>query len=149
MTTDNTDVIYDCLIDLKEVLQSIALLDNKTLLVYSAEELMDKASLVPLPAAGAVYEGMRATGEANKATNRTGTSAEAVFTVLVLADKLKLSTEGTKQANIHVMGLIRKALRMRKSPTGHVYRFVLEAPADEKGDTLIWAQRWAVPVSVI
>lgn len=148
MTTNSTDLIYDCLIDLKEYLQSIAGLDEKTLLIYSAEELMDKSMAVPLPAAGVVYEGMRANTESTP-TNRTGTSAEAIFTILVLADSLKLSTIETKQSNINLLGKIRRTLRDRKSPTGHKYRFMLEAPAAEKGDTLIWAQRWAVPVPVI
>lgn len=149
MATDNTDVIFKCLVDLKETLQSIATLGEKSLVVYSTEELMSKSSLVPIPAAGVIYEGTRATGEAGRDTNRQGTSAEAIFTVLILADRMKLSTQETKEANIHVMGLIRKALRGKLSPSGHKYRFMLEAPADEKDDVLIWSQRWAVPIPVI
>lgn len=145
----NENIVQDVIDDLKEVVQSIARLNQKTIAVLSAEELLDKTKLVAKPAAGVVYEGMRAIAEQGHATQKTGSSAESVFTVLILAEGASLNTPAEKANNIQLLGQLRKALRGRKSPTGHVYRFMVESPADEKSGMIIWAQRWAVPIPMI
>lgn len=147
--TDNSDIIQLVVDDLMAALQSIAKLSAKTLHVLDADELLDKSKNVPLPAAGVIYEGMRSIAEPGKDTNRHGQSAEAIFTILV-AGSPKIDREPTTKSNsIGVLGDVRKALKVRKSPTGHIYRFQVESPADEVKGTIIWAQRWAVPVPMI
>jgi hypothetical protein len=149
MITDNTDVVIRVMDELKEILQSIAKLTDKVIPVLSYEELMDKSKAAVKPCAGVIYEGMRAIAEPGKDTNRTGTSGEAIFTVLIIAEGQSLNTPQAKASNLRIMGEIRKAMRAKRSPSGHLYRFLLETPEDEKNGTVMWAQRWAVPIPVI
>lgn len=147
--TDTSNIIQAVVDDLIEVLQSIAKLSAKTLYVLDADELLDKAKNVPLPAAGVIYEGMRSTSEPGKDSNRHGQSAEAIFTVLVAGFPKTDREPSSKTTSVGLLGDIRQVLKSRKSPTGHIYRFQVESPADDVKGTIIWAQRWSVPVPMI
>jgi hypothetical protein len=143
-----SDVIELILKDLKGVMQSIAKLADKNLVVLSAEELLTNAKMVAKPAGGVIYEGMRSVAEPGPSA-RAGLSAEAIFTILIVADGANLNTAAEKFNNLYLLGQLRSVLKARKSPTGHIYRFMVESPADEKAGIILWAQRWSVPVPMI
>lgn len=146
---DNTDIIQRVVDDLKGVLQSIAQLHDKNLQVLSVDELLDKSKNVALPAVGVIYEGMRAVGEPGKDTNRHGQSAEAVFMVVVAGHPSTNKEPSIKASTLALLGQIRNALKTRKSPTNHIYRFLVEVPEKEVGNTILWSQRWSLPIPMI
>lgn len=139
----NDDFAQRCVADVKLALQSIAELTGKIVSVYSEEELMDASKGIAFPCIGVVYEGMRSSPEPGSA--KTGMAAELIVSLIMVERAAAAGESYTKNAALATLDDTRKALIGRQSPTGHKWRFIMEAPASEKKGTIIWLQRWATP----
>lgn len=138
-----------CVTAMTGLVQSIADVNGKTFQIYEADELEDIAKLTKFPAAGVIYEGMRSVPESEKQTDKLGYSSELILSLCVLNQGEKLGTEGHKDPSMLLMDVLRKAILGKTSPTGHKWRFVVEAPAAAKKNRVIWVQRWAAPVQLL
>lgn len=137
-----------CIDDVASVLQLIASLKSKVLHVYSDEELTESTSAMSYPACGVVYEGMRSLAE-DGPTSKTGTSSELVVSVLLVDIYGSVAKSAVKKNAAPILDAIRDAMMGRVSPTGHKWRFVVEAAATPKKGIVLWVQRWSVPVQLV
>lgn len=139
-----------CIDDVEQVLQSIASLKGKVLNVYGEEELMDSTSIITYPACGIVYEGMRSLEEGG-ATNKVGTSSELVISIILIDTYTKMTKAGSRKNAAPILDAIRETMMQvkRRSPTGHKWRFIVEAAASPKSGVVLWVQRWSTPVQLV
>jgi hypothetical protein len=126
-------------------LQSIALLTNKVVRTFNANDTLDKLKGAAQPGAGIVYEGLRAVGEGNQPSARIGNHTELGFMIIISNAPDTLFNADTKTPTIDLLNQVRAAFMGHKSPTGHFYRFVVEAQAVETKGAVVWVQRWATP----
>lgn len=140
----------------KEALQSVAGLEGgKVFHVVASDALFDESSTVPLPAAGVVYEGLRARAETDKNSHRAGLSSEVGVSIVLLVEDAKAQGEVVQGlatlSAIDLLDVVRRKLLDLKSPAGHTWRFVYEGPiASKKGERpcTLWIQRWATPIQL-
>jgi hypothetical protein len=147
--TQITDVAFRCVDDLKTKLESLAKLKGKAFWVYNEDHLMDKTKGITFPAVGVVYEGIRAVSENQKDTYKVGFSGELVASVMVIQRPDTISPADTKKPAVELLDDIRGQIMGTKSPSGHQWRFVVEASASEKNGVVIWIQRWSTPVQLM
>lgn len=143
-----TEVAAKCLTSVIKTLQSIAAVSGKVFQIYSEDELMDKTKGMVFPCAGVVYEGMRAISEGSKDTNRQGLSAELVLSILIFFRPDALSPSNTKTSALNLLDDVRDSIKGTRSPSGHLWRFVVEAAATEKHGVVVYIQRWTTPVQL-
>jgi hypothetical protein len=135
----------ECSTHLKTLVQSIAGLETKTFIVYDQADLSAKIAAGKLPAAGISYEGIR-----GAMANQTGVSGELVCSVLLMCEAPKLiPSVSTRASSLELIDDVRKAIMGTRSPTGHFWQFVLEAPYALVKDQVVWLQRWNTKVQVI
>ena len=134
----------------KDKVESVSGLANRVVIAYDEEDLLSALKGVKgYPAAGIVYEGMRAVPE-SKPTSNVGTSAEVVIAVIIIqqADGVIAS----HQKKTVVMDLLRasmdKFLGQRSTVTKHYWKFLVEAPAELSKGMVVWTQRWSVPIQL-
>lgn len=142
------DIVAEVLEDIKAKVLALPKFKDKVTHVYSYEELVDKSKNIPFPALGIVYEGLRGETGAN-----AGSSASVVSTTLIVSLILLTDSDGKlgglpKMKAHEYLGQTRNAINKKQSPTGHKYRFVVEAPASEKGNKVLWVQRWSVAAQI-
>lgn len=143
-------IVTDCYAQVRERLQSIAGVKGRVLTVYDADELLEKTAAITLPAAGVVYEGMRAVPDGGNSL-RAGISCEGVFTIVLLTSSP--SSSGSTQSSMvrshELLDQIRKTMMATRSPSGHLWRFLVEAASTTKGGSLMWIQRWTTPIQLV
>lgn len=143
------DIATKCVADLKAHLAQL-IAAGKVFHVYSEEELMDKTKGITFPAVGIVYEGMRAVPEdSDKKSVKIGVSAELIAAVMLIQRPDNISAADTKTPTMNLLDDIRQEIMGSKSPSGHWWKFVVEASANEKNGVVIWLQRWSTPVQLI
>lgn len=123
-------------------------LEDKVIALDLDDQLFTKlgSGLIKRPAVGILYEGGRTQNGQGGA--QLGISAELTFSVLLLCEVPNIApnlTETTTEAMVLLDG-IRDAVQGQMSPTGHKWKWVIEAPAGKRDRFLVWLQRWAVPV---
>lgn len=143
------DPIHEVMEDLKKrLLQSSVVKEGKCIQVYSAEELKDKTKNVSLPAIGVIYEGMKSNQTGESAKSNSSVSCLAVVSIILLTSKSN-QAGGTSTESAHtLLGSCRNVIKNQVSPTGHKYKFVVEAPASEDATTVLWVQRWTVATHI-
>lgn len=135
--------------DLVSKVRSIDLFAQKTITVYSVDDMIEQLKNVPKPAVGVMYEGARrASTEGGK---QIGVSGEAVFTILLAAEVSIISAATRTQARTQaheLLDAVRQSIQGTRSPNGHLYAWALEAQAAMKGNVAVWLQRWTVPIQL-
>jgi hypothetical protein len=145
----------DCANDLKEKIATVQVGTPdgrffKAVLVYNVEDLLGAIKNLR-PAVGIVYEGARSidtgTGGPARTTDKVGASGEVVFSLVLVAEVSVLSQLADTMTNAHVLlDSLRAAIQGTRSPTGHKWKWVLEAPAATKSGAAVWIQRYSCPV---
>ena len=139
-----------CLNDLTTRLKNSRLVQNKVYTVYDQEHLMDVGKGIVFPCVGVLYEGTRSvSNDQNQASHRVGLSAEAVFAITLMTKPDVFGSDKNYIAAVDLMDDIREQVLDSKAPTGHYWRFVVEAAAQEKNGVVSWVQRWTVPVQIV
>jgi hypothetical protein len=130
------------------LLQSVAEFDGgKVFYIRTEQELKDKLDGVVHPAVGVLYDGMRG-GGSNGPSHKTGLSGEiTVSLLLAFTPEFPTGSEDAFVA-LRLLDRIRKLFADTRSPTGHFWRFIVEAPAVERDTEVLWIQRWATPVQL-
>lgn len=145
------DIATKCVADLRAHLGQL-IAAGKVFHVYSEEELMDKTKGITFPAVGIVYEGMRAVNEGAgdaRVSHKLGVSAELIAAVMLIQRPDNISAADTKTPTMNLLDDIRQEIMGSKSPSGHWWKFVVEASANEKNGVVIWLQRWSTPVQLV
>lgn len=131
--------VAKCIDDLKLVASSIPSTKGITELVYSEKELLELSRLAEPPFIGVVYEGIFPTDDFSNQS-----LSNSVSMVIIVAYPEQGVKDGDKQKldALTTLEELRSCLRTRKSPTGHFWRFKVEAPAKLEKGNLVWIQRW-------
>lgn len=147
MTTK--DPIHEIMEDLKKRMLTASIVkEGRCAQVYTAEELKDKTKAINPPAIGLIYEGMKSNQTGENAKSNSSVSCLAVVSVILLTNRVN-QVGGSSAETAHTMlGSIRSVIKNQTSPTGHKYKFVVEAPASEDDTTVLWVQRWTVAVQI-
>jgi hypothetical protein len=142
-------LVAECVEALKVILQATPLLKDKVLFVTDEDDLMTQLKgVIALPAAGVIYEGLKSK-ESQGETAKFGLSADMVLTVVVANRGIAIrASEETKITSIAILDQIRNAIMATRSPTGHFWRFVVEAAAAQHDGVVFWVQRWSTPVQL-
>lgn len=133
-----------CMQDLYAKVNNVPDLSGKVIVTSSLDDLIDKLSKVAPPAAGVIYEGMRSIGDQG-ATSKLGLATELVCSVVLFHRPGKLYNADTITPSVTLLDSMRDGIKQQRSPTGHFWRFVVEAAAVERHGVLIYVQRWATP----
>jgi hypothetical protein len=144
----DTDLVIACLQDAQAKVQSVAELEKRSLLVFDDMDAMDQlAALKRWPAAVVQYEGMRSEAE-NKVTDKIGASVLLYVSVMVINQGETLIKTDTKIPTLLLLTQLRRKFLNKKAPSGHKWKFMLEAAADSKSGLTFWVQRWQVPLQL-
>ena len=139
-----------CINDLTARLKKSNLVQNKVYTVYDQDHLMDTSKKIVYPCIGVLYEGTRATpNDQNQASHRVGISAEAVFAVTLMTTPDLTGSDKNYMAAVDLLDDLRALVLDSKGPTGHYWRFVVEAAAQESNGVVSWVQRWTIPVQIV
>lgn len=139
--------VTDCSADLSAKVKTVPTLGQKTITVMSIEDLTTQLASVTKPAVGILYEGARTVQDPNG--KQVGVSGEIVFSILMLAETSVVSAKVDMISPSHdMLDKIRGAIHGTRSPTGHFWRWVMEAPAAQKGSLQVWVQRWSCPIQL-
>lgn len=142
--------VLDCVNALQAVLESIDGLNNKVLFAYNEDDFLDKIKGIRnYPGAGIIYEGIHSMPEQTP-SGRVGVSGQLVVSIVLIetGDTLR-STNQAKTVLLGMLDTIRNNLVATKSPTGHFWRFLVEAQAVLKSGMCFWLQRYSTPIQVI
>jgi hypothetical protein len=141
--TVQSSVIYQSAVDL---LKAIPEIQGKIIGVYDDEELLNKLKAVPTLGVGVIYDGMRPEGE-SKTSHKIGAAAVLGITIVLVLKEIAFA-QGLdyRTPGMSHMDAIRQKFMDTKSPAGHYWEFMAEAPAVQKSDVIIWVQRWQTPV---
>lgn len=142
------DIVSEVLEDVKTKILSLPKFKDKVAHIYSYEELIDKSKNIALPAIGVIYEGLRAERGENAGKVASVVSSSIIVSVIILTDSDNKLGGIPKMKAHEYLGLTRSALNNKNSPSGHKYRFIVEAPASEKGAKALWVQRWSVAAQI-
>ena len=118
--------------------------------VYSEEELLAYQKGVIFPAVGVLYDGMRVAPDSGGGSPGGGTKASAELSCTVMAwfRNSPQSTVDPKDTIVAQVDRLRSAVMGQRSPTGHFWRFQVEASIPGKSGVLCYLQRWATAVQL-
>lgn len=136
-----------CVEDIKSRLDAVVELTGKVHQVYTETELFDKTKGLVFPCIGVVYEGMRPQAEP-KVSHKIGTSVELVVAIVVLFKNNANAEADSKLDTVDMLDVLRDTIKDTRSPSGHFWKFQLEAGTSVEGNTLVYMQRWATPVQL-
>jgi hypothetical protein len=135
-----------CVDDAKAAITPISALNGKTLFtLYSPEDLADDSVALVFPAVGVVYEGIRSVERAPRETHRVGADSELLISFVLLFRDSPTGDPGNFLNATRLLDSIRDTMKDRRSPSGHFWRFLVEAPAVLKNGNVMWIQRWTCP----
>lgn len=142
-------VAINCIEDIVKKVETVPGLKGRVFHVYSEEELIERTKGLSFPCAGIVYDGMRAISEGGKDTHKIGGSAELVVSVMVFFRQDTKAKVDPKETTVAVLDSLRGKLITTKSPTGHFWKFQVEAAVEGKNGVLAYLQRWATPIQLV
>lgn len=145
----STDAIaINCIEDISAKVEQVTGLKGRVFHVYSEEELIERTKGVSFPCVGVVYDGMRALPESGS-THKIGGSAELVVSVMIFFRQDTKSKADPKETTVNYLDRIRSQLIRTKAPTGHYWKFQVEAAVEGKNGVLAYLQRWATPTQLV
>ena len=141
MAHPDKDRVVECINDIIEAVQSVAEFEQRVATVFDEEDAMNQLKgLARWPAAVVQYEGMKAV-EGQQAGNWPN-AATLIMSILVVNQGQRLIKTDTKVSTLLLLTQLRKTLLGRTAPSGHKWKFVVEAAASEKNGLIFWVQRW-------
>lgn len=140
-------IAIKCIDDLESRANLIPSLKGRVFHIYSEEELLERTKGLSFPCVGIVYDGMMAVPEPGSSA-KTGSSAELVATVMIFFRQDTKAKTDPKDTTVALLDQIRGKILATRSPTGHYWRFKLEAAVEGKQGLLAYVQRWATPVQL-
>lgn len=140
----SADIATQSVDDLKTKVALIPQFAGKVYHVYSEEELLDKQKGLVYPCIGIIYDGMRTTAEkGDKAT-----SASLSCTILAFFRSESQATLDAKDRTVMLIDRMRSGINGTRSPTGHWWKFQIEASIPSKKGLLVYLQRWSTAVQL-
>lgn len=142
------DAAIKCIEDIKGKIKTVPSVAKNIHHIYSEDDIVTLTKGLSYPCVGVLYDGIRSSPEQG-ATSKQGLSAEIVCSVMLFfrAASNVASKDSTSEA-LQLLDSIRDSIKGQRSPTGHFWRFQMEAALGGKNSVLIYIQRWAAPVQL-
>lgn len=144
-----TQIATQCVEQLEELLKKIPDV-RKVIHVYDEQELLDKTKGMLMASkdinVGILYEGMKE-NQRVQGSATTVVSTQLVVS-LIISGKPDALYGSHKTGMAYQLDQTRTALKGKKAPTNHIWRFMVEAPAVLKEDAVVWIQRWSTACNV-
>lgn len=138
-----------CVSQVKDVVSGIEGLSGKVFFIAEEGDLQNKLKGLVYPIVGILYGGMKAISEGEKSSMRVGVSAELSITIIWLEKKGTLQGTDNQVVSIDSLDTLRRAFRGVRSPSGHVWRFLLEGTVPLKDGVIAFFQKWSCPVQLV
>lgn len=125
-------------------------LTGRVVIAYDENDLLGVLrGIRSFPAVGIVYEGMRSSPEQG-ATGKIGLSAEIVLGMVLVeqGDDIQRTVHRKIRAIEYLDAMRSQFMGERSEATHHFWRFMVEAPAALRSGTVVWVQRWSLPVQL-
>jgi hypothetical protein len=125
-------------------------LTGRVVVAYDENDLHDVLKgIKSFPAVGIVYEGMRSMPESGP-TAKVGLSAEIVlaFVLVEAGDQIHRTNQKKVRAIEWLDAMRAQFIAQRSTVTQHFWHFLVESPAALRSGTVVWIQRWSVPVQL-
>lgn len=142
-----TAIAINCIEDLGARVESIPSLEGRVFHIYSEAEIIERTKGMAFPCVGIVYDGLMAAPEVG-ATSRMGNSAELVASIMIFFRQDTRAKVDPKDTMVATLDEIRSKIMESRSPTGHFWKFQVEASVEGKQGLLTYVQRWATPVQL-
>jgi len=140
----SADLATVCLDDLIAKIEAIPQFAGKVFHVYSEEELIDKQKGLLFPCVGVIYDGIRAVADAGGKSS----SASASYSILAFFRSETFATTDAKDRTVLLIDLMRSGINGTRSPSGHWWKFQIEASIPSKKGLLVYLQRWSTAVQL-
>ncbi len=137
------DLVSLAIADLQARLDTIDVVKNKSVYIYTQDELLDEKKNVGLPAIGVVYV-------ATRAAEDNGLSADIICDIYLLGgDKCSAVVGQTKVTSTDILDKIRDAIKcntFQQVGARRKWTFMIEQPAPVSKDYVSYMQRWKTRV---
>ncbi len=151
----DTDIVTECMADLKTRMAAIEGLDGNVLQVFAQDDLLDNPQVrLSLPCLGITYQGL----VPKEDSSLTGAANDALFDLLLIgADGCKLCIEGpsgeTQASVAGVLNRMRKAMLAILAPGHRKWKFGGERPmqialTNATTQDLVYIQSWKTGVTL-
>lgn len=140
-------IAVSCIEAIEERIRAVPAIGNRVFHVSSEDEIVEKTKGMAYPCVGVIYSGMTAVTESGSSA-RMGQSAELVVSILLFFRQDTRATNDPKESTVAVLDLIRKQIMATKSPSGHFWRFKVEAAVEGGKGVMTYLQRWSTPVQL-
>jgi hypothetical protein len=139
--------VADACADLVTVLSSVSGLDSDHVFVATDEKhLGEKIAVgVKTPFVGVVYGGLQSIAAADP--SRMGRLIDMRFGLMFGLASGQIGNVNAASSAWDILKAVRAAIRGRKAPSGHPWRFVSEAYLGRRNEVLYYVQHWAAAVA--
>ena len=141
-------IATDCIESIEDVLRTIPGLEKRVFHVYSDEELIERTKGLSFPCVGVVYDGLMGREEPG-ATGKLSSTADLVVSIMLFFRQNTRATTDPKDTTVETLDTIRSKILETRAPSGHLWKFQLEAAVEGKQGLLTYVQRWATPVQLV
>lgn len=136
----------DCVLDLQTKIQGLAALNQNTFFVYTQEDMLKRTAKITYPAAGIIYEGIRAKPDAMDGKAAMGLSADFYCAILVLVGGSSFGNVDYKAEAIKLVDNVRGKILKTRSPSGHFWKFLVESPVVDIDGAFGYYIRFSTPI---
>lgn len=140
-------IAVSCIEDIEAKIRAVPAIGNRVFHVASEDEIVERTKGMSYPCVGVIYSGMTAINESG-ATAKLGQSAELVVSILLFFRQDSRATNDPKESTVAVLDAIRRNIMATRSPSGHHWRFKVEAAVEGGKGLMTFLQRWSTPVQL-
>lgn len=142
---DDIDLTQKCVDHLMELVKSsLPTGQGDTVYVYDEEIFTDATKELEYPAVGVIYTGT----QGKQSAPGRGMSAEMQFVLIFMFEEARFDKSGRadKSKATNLLRSIRNTVKSERSPSGHMWRFLMEAPRGTVDKHMVYYQKWALDV---
>jgi len=153
VSTTDEEIATACVLHMDVLVKAIPAFNGQAFHIYSEDDLRAQQKGLIIPSVGIVYDGMRAVQDSRPGDGRVaggrGSTADLMVTVMAFFRNLPQGDADQKLGMIRAIGALRKTIVRSRSPTGHFWRFQVEAPVSGKDGLLVYVQKYATAVQLV
>lgn len=143
------DIVQDHITDVVTRLNTISTIQNKTVSLYTPDQILKTTEKLSYPAVGIIYTGIRGLPD----SSRTGQKAGLMIDIFVAGEELcndDAQINDLKPAITQILQDIRNVMACTTAPGSHKWEFMAEFPEQlQKEEILGYVQRWRAVTSIV
>jgi hypothetical protein len=149
----NINLATECVNHMVGLLRAVPGYTQKVYHVATEQELVDRFKTLNDSVIGVLYEGLRPTagnegGRPGSSGGGGGTSSDLNLAVIMFFRNETMGSTDYKLKYLTEVDTLRRALLRQRAPSGHFWRFMVEAYVAGKDGRLAIIQRWSTTVQL-